>query len=128
VLVVDDDMMICELLATVLHLNGYQVKFKLSGEEAIKILDKEDFHVVITDLKMGTVDGHAVVRHAKRLQSETLLIMMTGYCDERNKQQALNNGADYFLCKPIDMEELLQKLPTPGVSVNSSSVLEPVRK
>ena len=111
ILVVDDDKTICELFMTYLEFQGFDVKFVLNGEEALATLDKENFQAVITDLKMGEVDGHAVIRHAKSNEPKTLLIMMTGYCEEESKKQALDNGADYFFCKPVAMKELLRTLP-----------------
>ncbi len=113
ILVVDDDMIICEVLVTFLQIHGFEAKSVSNGETAIETLDSECFHAVITDLKMGKIDGHAVVRHAKRLKPETLLIVMTGYCDEETKMQALDNGADFFFCKPVVMKELLRRLPSP---------------
>ncbi len=114
ILVVDDDRTICELFTTFLEIHGFDATFAINGEEAFAALNKENFRAVITDLKMGKVDGHAVVRHAKKIKPETLLIMMTGYCGEESKEQALDNGADYFFCKPVDMKELLRALPAPA--------------
>ncbi len=114
ILVVDDDRTICELFTTFLEIHGFDATFAINGEEALAALNKENFRAVITDLKMGKVDGHAVVRHAKKIKPETLLIMMTGYCGEESKEQALDNGADYFFCKPVDMKELLRTLPAPA--------------
>ena len=114
ILVVDDDMTICELFVTYLQMYGFAAKFAVNGEEALATLDKESFQAVITDLKMGKVDGHAVLRYAKKIAPETMLIMMTGYCEEENEQQALANGADYFFCKPVPMKELLHSLPSPA--------------
>lgn len=113
ILVVDDDLTICELFTTFLEIHGFDAKFVVNGEQALATLDKENFRAVITDLKMGKVDGHAVVRHAKKIGPETTLIMMTGYCGEESRQQALDNGADYFFCKPVPMKELLRTLPAP---------------
>ena len=117
ILVVDDDKILCEIIVAILDTNGYEVTSVLNGEEAIEALEKERFHAVITDLKMGKVDGHSVMRYARKLEPETLLILMTGYCEEQSKQQAFDNGADYFFCKPIAMKELLQKLPSPTGAV-----------
>lgn len=114
ILVVDDDMTICEVFVTFLEIHGFEAKYVLNGEEALSTLDKESFQAVITDLKMGQVDGLDVVRHAKKIEPETMLIMMTGYCGEESKQQALDNGADYFFCKPVAMKELLRTLPPPA--------------
>lgn len=118
ILVVDDDKILCEIFLTLLQIHGFEAKSVINGETAIETLDRECFDAVITDLKMGKIDGHAVVRHAKRLKPETLLIMMTGYCDEESKMQALDNGADFFFCKPVAMKELLQRLPSPTATAD----------
>ncbi len=118
VLVVDDDSIICKLLVTYLQHHGFEATGALSGEEAVQRLEREHFHAVITDLKMGQVTGQDVIRYAKNVTPETTLIMMTGSCREENKAEALKNGADSFFCKPFSLNELLNALPSPKLSVS----------
>ncbi len=119
VLVVDDDSIICKLLVTYLQHHGFEATNALSGEEAVEMLEREYFHAVITDLKMGKVNGQDVIRYAKKVAPETTLIMMTGSCKEENKVEALKNGADNFFYKPFSLNELLNALPSPRLSVSA---------
>jgi len=113
VLIVDDDSIVRDLLVTYLQFNGFATKAACSGEEAIVTLDEERFHVVITDLIMGEVNGHEVVRYAKGLDPKTRLILITGNCQEENINKAIDCGTDDFFCKPLCLEDLLQSLPSP---------------
>jgi DNA-binding NtrC family response regulator len=113
VLVVDDDSIIRDLIVTFLQLHGFLTKTVNNGEEAIATLDNERFHAVITDLIMGKVNGHQVLRHVKKLKPATVRIMITGNCKEENRIQALKDGADAFFCKPFPLEDLLKILPPP---------------
>ena len=96
VLVVDDDDIIRDLLVAFLRFNGFEATAACNGEEAIQTLDLERFHVVITDLIMDEVNGYEVVRYAKSLDPETLLILITGTCWEENRVKAIDNGTDVF--------------------------------
>jgi DNA-binding response OmpR family regulator len=62
---------------------------------------------------MGKVSGHDVVRHAKKVAPETVLIMMTGCSREENRTKAFESGVDYFFNKPFALGELLKSLPSP---------------
>ncbi len=116
VLVVDDDSIVRNLLVTFLRFHEFEAKAARSGEEAMQILDRERFQVVITDLIMGKVNGHEVVRFAKGLNPATLLILITGNCQEENFNKAIECGTDDFFCKPLCLEDILKSLPSPAPS------------
>ena len=112
VLVVDDDSIIREVLVNCLQLHGFAASAVASGEEAIQTLASQRFHVIITDLVMDGIDGHEVVRHCRRLGHDSLLIMMTGKCQQDTRAKALASGVDVFFCKPFSLHDLLEVLPS----------------
>jgi DNA-binding NtrC family response regulator len=106
ILVVDDEKDICRALEFLLSGEGYSVTTALSGEEAIELLKKTDFDVVLTDLKMDKVDGIAVLEEAKRLNPETAVILMTAYASVESAVDAMKKGASDYIVKPFINEEI----------------------
>ncbi len=109
-LVVDDDPMILCLLEYTLDLKGYDITRATDADQAIKVLDTEDFDLVITDLQMGRTSGFDVIRKTKALNSRTIIIMITGCCDSLNEAEAFRHGADDYLAKPFSLGDLLERL------------------
>ncbi len=106
ILVVDDEKDICKALEFLLLGEGYEVKTALSGEEALEILKKETFNIVLTDLKMEKVDGMAVLEETKRLKSDTAVIIMTAYASVESAVEAMKKGATDYIVKPFINEEI----------------------
>jgi DNA-binding NtrC family response regulator len=77
ILVVDDETDICRALEFLLTREGYAVSTANSGEDAIVKIEKVSFDVILTDLRMGSVDGMTVIEKAKELSPNTAVIMMT---------------------------------------------------
>nr|MBF0222774.1 response regulator [Desulfobulbaceae bacterium] len=108
ILIVDDDeesilMMLCKDFEE----EGYEVMTAASGEEAIKKLQNSPFDIVISDLAMPGADGIAVLNEAKKTNPDIIAIILTGYGDMTSAIEALRLGADDYLLKPCDTEELL---------------------
>ena len=106
-LLVDDDPFILEGIGEDLEKNGYQVTRAESGETAATLLKSLDFDLVITDLVMGDTDGIQVLKKTKELNSDTQVIILTGFGDISQAIEALRNQADDFLLKPCESQEML---------------------
>lgn len=106
ILVVDDEKDICRALEFLLTSEGYSVTTALSGEEAMELLKKQDFDVVLTDLKMGKVDGIGVLEEAKRINAETAVVLMTAYASVESAVDAMKKGASDYIVKPFINEEI----------------------
>ncbi|MGD2080330.1 MAG: sigma-54 dependent transcriptional regulator [Nitrospirota bacterium] len=106
ILVVDDEKDICKALEFLLLGEGYAVKTAQSGEEALEILKKEGFDVVLSDLKMEKVDGMAVLEETKRLRPDTAVIIMTAYASVESAVEAMKKGAAEYIVKPFINEEI----------------------
>ncbi len=107
ILVVDDEELILGTLCDDLEISGYDVTPARSGEEALIKLKKERYDLILTDLMMKEVDGVQVLNEAKRIDPETSVIILTGYSNSPLTEDAINLGADGFLLKPCEIEELL---------------------
>ena len=107
ILIVDDDELVLSGMGTMLKSEGYKVTTAKSGEEAIKLLEKNTFDLVITDLVMGNIDGFAVVKKAKELCPETTTMVLTGYKTTDFIIDALRTGVDNYLIKPSETDDIL---------------------
>jgi DNA-binding response OmpR family regulator len=110
VLIVDDEKTILGCLSKDLKCAGLVVTTAASGEEAIAHLHNRCFDLVITDLAMPGVDGFQVLKAAKQQCMQTLIIILTGYGAMESVLDALRLGADDFLQKPCDTDELLYRI------------------
>ena len=107
ILVVDDEEALRTVLSTELEGEGYQVNTAADGEEAIKILGSQQFHLILLDIKMPNVDGFEVLKYVKQHQPSTKVIMLTGFADLKNAIESKKLGAEDFVSKPYDLVDLL---------------------
>lgn len=107
VLLVDDEYVIRKVLSNDLRSKGFSVTDVAGGADAIHALQSNQFHVIISDLMMEGVDGFDVLKAAMTFTPLTKVIVMTGYGDIRTAIHALQLGAEDFLLKPFETEELV---------------------
>ena len=107
ILVVDDEEALRTVLSSELEGEGYQVSTAGDGEEAIKILGSQQFHLILLDIKMPNVDGFEVLKFVKQKQPSTKVIMLTGFADLKNAIESKKLGAEDFVSKPYDLVDLL---------------------
>jgi two-component system response regulator HydG len=110
VLVVDDQRNMRATTAMVLRQGGHVVEEAEDGAAAVGRLQAESFDVVLTDLRMPTVDGMEVLRAARQLSPETEVIVMTAYGTIESAVEAIRRGAYDFLSKPFKEDELLLRV------------------
>lgn len=106
VLVVDDDAVARDLLVEALRKEGYEVEAAAGGAEAIDRGRQQRFDVVLTDLRMGSVDGLDVLREFKQLSPETSVVLLTAFGSMDGAIQAIQQGAYDYLAKPFKKEEI----------------------
>lgn len=108
ILIVDDARDTLELLKRHLGSAGYTVIAANSAEEAIGLLDDNDFHLVITDMKMPTMNGLDLIRHIRTNFRGVGTLMITGYPSIGGAVEAVRLGAEDYLAKPFTKKELLE--------------------
>jgi DNA-binding NtrC family response regulator len=106
ILVVDDHEVTRKLLKEVLEKQGYGIQLAASGEEAVRIIQRETFPVVISDIRMVELDGMGVLREVKRTGSGSAVILMTGFGSMEGAIEAIQEGAFDYVSKPFKMDEL----------------------
>jgi DNA-binding NtrC family response regulator len=106
ILIVDDEPDICRALEFLLKREGYTVTSANSGENAIEKIKADGFDVVITDLKMGRVDGMTVLEKSKETAPDMPVIMMTAFASIESAVEAMKRGAADYIVKPFLNEEI----------------------
>ncbi len=106
ILVVDDEKITRQNLEHVFKKDGYHVDTASNGSEALDFLKKTAFDVIVTDLKMGKVDGMAVLEKAKDVNPSTEVIIITGYATVSTAIEAMKKGSYHYLTKPLKLNEI----------------------
>ncbi len=106
ILVVDDEKLIRWSLRENLENEGYEVYVAASGEEALEIISEEIPDLILQDIKLPGISGMEILEQVKKLQEETLVIMMTAYGDIKMSVKAMKLGAYDFIEKPFDYDKL----------------------
>jgi DNA-binding response OmpR family regulator len=109
ILLVDDDVEYAELLGKVLEHAGMDVFLCHSGREALAQISSRPFDLVLMDVAMPSMDGFATL-HQLRRTSETPVIMLTSRIAAADRVHGLDGGADDYICKPCDPDELLSRI------------------
>ena len=110
ILAVDDQRYFRELIEGLLEGGGYSVRTCATGEEALHILQHEDFDIVVTDLVMPGIDGAELVRRVKERLPEQDIVMVTGVVDVKAAVGAMKLGATDCILKPFDRGTLTDSL------------------
>lgn len=106
ILVVDDELNICQSCEKILAKVNYEVKFALSGYDALRMMEAEPFDIVITDLKMSSLGGMEVLHRVKESWPDTPVIVITGYASVSSAIEVMKMGALDYLPKPFTPDEL----------------------
>jgi len=107
ILVVDDEEALRTVLSSELASEGYQVESASDGDEAISIIEKKQFDLVLLDIKMPKVDGFEVLKFIKKSFPAIKVIMLTAFADLKNAIESKKLGAEDFISKPYDLVDLL---------------------
>src|ERR1035441_4656326 len=107
ILVIDDEAAICESLEVLLTLEGYSVRMAGEGEQGLRLLETENFDLVLLALALAGQSGLELLPQIKDRQPELPVIMITAYGSVANVVEAVRAGAENFVQKPWDNEKLL---------------------
>ncbi len=110
ILIIDDEPDIRRSLAYVLQDEGYEVESASTGLEGLSYISAKQFDVVITDLMLPDLDGMTIINKVEEIQPNIIIIMITAFGSEEKAVEAIRSGADDYIPKPIDGDELLMKL------------------
>jgi len=106
ILIVDDDDAHRKMLTAVLSGEGYSIQEADDGDTACQLVEKNRFDLVLMDLRMKRMDGDVAQKKMAGINPDIPVVIMTAYGSVRSAVEALKSGADNYLTKPIDIDEL----------------------
>jgi DNA-binding NtrC family response regulator len=110
ILLVDDEVVFTTNMGKLLTNRGYKVTAANSGDAAIQALEKENYDVVVLDLKMPGMDGLATLKEIKKLGLFTETLILTGHGSIDTALEAIKIGAYDYLTKPCEIDDLVGKI------------------
>ena len=110
ILIVEDEETLRENIATFVAREGHSAASAASGAEAVDHLARQSFDIVVTDIKLGDLDGLELLNRVRSEAPKTVVLMMTAYGSVHSAVEAFRNGAHDYLLKPFSLQELRQKI------------------
>ena len=112
ILIVDDEVDLVETIRFPLEMEGYTVLVSYNGEDALNQARRESPHLILLDLMLPKLDGYKVCRLLKFDEKfkHIPILMLTAKTQQKDKSMGMETGADEYITKPFDMEELMKKL------------------
>ena len=133
ILVVDDDESICGVMVRLLEAEGHEVTSAVSGEDGLTLFREDPFPLVITDIKLGIMDGLQLLQEIKKIDPNSLVVIITSYGSMETAVQALRYGAYDYLFKPFEDLDLVTSVVDRAVEKNrlsqeNQSLIESLRR
>jgi two-component system response regulator PilR (NtrC family) len=108
IMVVDDELSMREVLEMMLNKEGYQVTCAENGRNAIGLLEKNQYDLMLCDIRLGDISGLDVLQASKKCNPDTVVILISAYASTETAVEAMNAGAYDYVPKPFDKDELMQ--------------------
>lgn len=124
ILVVDDEKSMREFLDIMLSKDGYRVTLADNGTQACDLLNKDRFDLVVTDIRMQKVDGIDVLRKAKSVDPDTVVVLISAFATAETAVEAMKEGAYDFIPKPFKIKEF-RRIIREGLDARQRADREP---
>ncbi len=109
-MLVEDNQQLNNALTTILKRNSYVVDSVFDGEEAMTLIEEYTYDVIILDIMIPKINGLEVLKRARAMNIESPILMLTAKSTTEDKVSGLNFGADDYLAKPFNVDELLARI------------------
>ncbi len=106
ILIVDDEPIVGERLKSLLEKEGHRVEAFVDSAVALERLDNKDFDIVISDIRMGEIDGIELLDRVSKKSRHIKVILITGYATLELARESLAKGAFDFIAKPFKLNEI----------------------
>jgi DNA-binding response OmpR family regulator len=110
ILIVEDEQKIAESLRKNFNDEGFETTVSFDGSDALSIISKEDFDIILLDWRLPEISGINVCKRVRDANNKTPIILLTALTNLSNKVEALNSGADDYVTKPFSFEEVLARV------------------
>ena len=121
ILVVEDDKNLRKLIATCLKKANYTVFDTRNGKEALELMDTEYVDLIVTDIMMPEMNGYELIKSLREAKYETPILIITAKEDIEDKKQGFTLGADDYMVKPINIDELILRVKSLLKRTNQAS-------
>jgi two-component system response regulator HydG len=108
IIIVDDDLGIVESFTEILKYQGYLVDSATTARDGIKKMSKTFYDLALLDIKLPDKNGTEILKEIKENKPNMIKIMVTGFADLDNAVESLNHGANAYIMKPVNPEELMK--------------------
>jgi len=109
-LIVEDNPINMELVSEILTSNGISVDEAVNGEEAIKMVEKETYDVVLMDIELPGIDGVDATKIIKSKHKNLPILALTSYAMKGDRERFIAAGFDDYISKPIDINSFIEKI------------------
>lgn len=110
ILIVDDNTTFLETMGKILLLDQHEISTATSAEEALKVIMKENFDLLLTDLKMGELSGIDLIKEIRKKGIDLISLVITGYGSIDSAVEAMKSGAYDYILKPFEFSSLREKI------------------
>jgi len=114
ILVVDDDVLVCDSIKRILELDQHEVKTTTSGHEALAAIKTGAFDLIIIDFEMPGMKGDKIAASIKAIAPQQPIIMITGYGEKLRLAGSFPLAVDLIISKPFDMQEIREAVRKTG--------------
>jgi two-component system, NtrC family, response regulator HydG len=119
ILIIDDDIDMCKLLSHFLQRKGFETDNAQAGKKGLEKFKENKFDVVLCDFRLGDIDGRKVLEEVKKIDSQAVVIIITGYSDVKMAVEVMRHGAFDYITKPLIPEEVIAVIKTGLAELNS---------
>ena len=110
ILVVEDDKNLRKLITTYLQRNKYNTYEATNGEEALNVLDQSYIDLIVSDIMMPKMDGYELIKSLREAKYDVPILIITAKSEIEDKKEGFLLGADDYMVKPINIEEMLLRV------------------
>ncbi len=132
ILIIDDDLDMCTLLSRFLNKKGFETEMAHNGVKGLAKFNEQHFDIVLCDFRLGDRDGKDVLLKIKEANSQTIVIIITGYSDIKTAVDVIKLGAFDYITKPLIPDEVInvieKALAAPSAEAITPAVTAPVQK
>jgi two-component system, NtrC family, response regulator HydG len=107
ILIIDDDMDMCQLLSRFLQRKGFYTSFATNGNKGVAAFKEDSYDLVLCDFRLGDKEGAEVLKEIKQINPDSAVIIITGYSDIKTAVEVIKQGAFDYITKPLLPDEVL---------------------
>jgi DNA-binding response OmpR family regulator len=121
ILIIDDEVAICDVFTAYLKTEGFEVESAHEGETGANLAVSGEFFLILLDIDLPGIDGFEVLSRIRSGSSVPVILMSGTHLEEADRIVGLTAGADYFLCKPFNLAELVARIRAVGRRTHQES-------